>query len=118
MEDFRKQTIVIRNSSFNNLLENSKFRSIKKNIENEIKTMKESMGAGQRIYKNLFEKRIKNDFRLYYFRYKYLGKTFVVLFILLISKKKNQQNDIDNLKDFYDECYSEYGKKIKEKFRL
>jgi hypothetical protein len=62
------ETKVVKDENFDKNINSTKFRSVKKEVEKEIQTLKKSKGTGQRIYKNLFEKRIKDDFRLYYFK--------------------------------------------------
>jgi hypothetical protein len=114
----KKSTIIIRSGGFDDLLKTSKYRSIKNEVEREITTLTENAGIGQRICKNLFEKRIKDDFRLYYFKYEFSGRTIIAVFLLLISKKKHQEEDIKNLKKDYEEKYNFYRREIMKKFKL
>ena len=52
------------------------------------------------MYKKIFEKRIKDDFRLYYFK-KNINNVLVLVVLILLSNKKYQQEEIDKLKESY-----------------
>jgi hypothetical protein len=83
----------------------------------EIETLKTS-DINQRLHKELFEKRIMGDFRLYAFRYEFIEKTIIVIVLISVSPKKKQDNDLENLIGAYDERYYTIKEKVKKQFNL
>jgi hypothetical protein len=112
-----KTIIIIENEGFLEELDSPKLRGIKKEVLKEKETLRQS-DTGKRLYKNLFEKYIKDDFRLYYFKYNFSEKTFIVLFFVLVSSKKNQTTDIKKIKKTYTQRDKLYRQIISEKFNL
>jgi hypothetical protein len=111
-------TVVIEDDDFTNSLKSPKYRSLRKEVKKEITVLIQTKGKGQRVFKNLFEKRIKDDFRLYYIKFKFSEKTFIVVVLLFISPKKKQGQDISNLRKIYEEIYNLHLEKIKKRFNL
>ena len=112
------KSAIIRSESFNKSLKNKRFKSIINEIEAKIKNLKNSPNSGQIIYKSLYEKRIKNNFRLFYFKINFKGNDFIFLIFILLTDKKNQQKEIDEIKKNYDEVIIGIKKFIKEKFKI
>jgi hypothetical protein len=50
--------------------------------------------------------------------HEFLGKTFIVLALILLSQKKYQEEDIGDLKIFYKNRYDLIKEKIKKNFNL
>ncbi|MAH07860.1 hypothetical protein CMI38_06450 [Candidatus Pacearchaeota archaeon] len=83
-------------------------KSIKERIEKEIDQLEENPYAGKPLsYKFLREKKVDN-YRFYYLVY----EKYVIVLIVGLSKKKDQQEKIDKIKNLL----NEYEEEIKKKF--
>tara|TARA_B100000315_G_C14342562_1_gene480275 strand:- start:401 stop:709 length:309 start_codon:yes stop_codon:yes gene_type:complete len=82
--------------------------SIKKQIQNEISQLEDDPFVGKSLGYSFFrEKKVKN-YRFYYLIY----EEFVVVFVITISGKKDQQQAIDTIKSLL----PYYKEEIREKF--
>ena len=82
--------------------------SLKKQINKEIEQLEENPFVGKPLnYKFFREKKIKNH-RMYYLIY----EEYIIVFVVAISNKKDQQKAIDTIK----ELIPHYKEIIKKKF--
>ena len=82
--------------------------SLKKQIEKEIEQLEITPYVGKPLgYKFFREKKVKN-YRIYYLIY----EDYVVVFVIAISDKKDQQRIIDTIKDMIPFYREEVKKKL------
>lgn len=82
--------------------------SLQKQIEKEIEQLEENPYVGKPLgYKFFREKKVKN-YRIYYLIY----EEYVVVFVVAISNKKEQQKVIDSIKHLIPFYKEEIKKKI------
>ncbi|MEK6937318.1 MAG: type II toxin-antitoxin system RelE/ParE family toxin [Nanoarchaeota archaeon] len=86
-------------------------KSLKEQIDNEIEQLKTNPYVGKPLgYKFFREKRVKGGHRFYFLIY----DEYVVVFVVAISDKKDQQNVIDTIKTLI----PFYREEIKKKLNL